>query len=102
MPRYFTVTSVAFSDPNISILWEQAIAQVGRKIKPYTIKVDGDKNVIRVVGVSYIYKLKETPRIQNPELFEYRFNLKDNTAELKNLMAMYEATKEFGKYPIQT
>ncbi len=40
-----------------------------------------DKNIVRIVGVSYIYKLKESPGRQNPELFEYRFNLKDNTAE---------------------
>ncbi len=84
------VTSVAFSEPDISILWEKDIALTGRKITPYAIKVDEDKNIVRFVGVSYIYRTKETPRRQNPELFEYRFNLKDNTAELKTLMAMDE------------
>ncbi|HUT28449.1 MAG TPA: hypothetical protein VMX13_01560 [Sedimentisphaerales bacterium] len=63
-----TVTSVAFSEPNIAILWEKDIARANRKIKPYTIKIDEDKDIIRVVGVSYIYAREESPRIQNPEL----------------------------------
>jgi len=90
MAIFLAVTSVAFSEPDISILWEKDIALTGRKITPYTIKVVEDKNIVRVVGESYIYKLKESPRKQKPELFEYRFNLKDNTAELKTLMAMDE------------
>jgi len=84
------VTSVAISEPDISILWEKDIALTGRTIKPYTIQVVEDKNIVRLVGVSYIYKLKEHPRKQKPELFEYRLNLKDSTAELKTLMAMDE------------
>jgi len=85
-----TVKSAAISDPNISILWEQDIVRADRNIKPYTIKVDEDKNIVRILGVSYIYRTKETPRLQAPELFEYRLNLKDNTSELKTLMAMDE------------
>ncbi|MHC4068507.1 MAG: hypothetical protein ACYS18_03545 [Planctomycetota bacterium] len=83
---FLAITSIAFSEPNISILWEKEIAQVGRTIKPYTIKVAEDKNIVRVVGVSYIYRAKENLRLL--DLFEYRVNLKDNTSELKNLMAM--------------
>jgi len=83
-----TVTSDAFSKPNIRILWKQDITQVGRAIKPNTIKVTEGKNIVRVVGVSYIYRTEETPRLHNPELFEYCINLKDNTFEMKNLMAM--------------
>ena len=82
------ITSVAFSDSNIAILWEKDIARANRNIKPYTIKVDEDKNVVRIVGASYTYRTKETPRLQTPKLFEYRLNLKDNTSELKTLMAM--------------
>ncbi len=86
-----TATSVAFSEPNISILWEKGIVRSDANlIKPYTIEVDENKNTIRVVGVSYIYRRQETPKKQNPELFEYRFNLKDNTSELKTLMKMDE------------
>ncbi len=86
-----TVTSVAFSGPNIDILWEKDIIRTDANlIKPYTIEVDGDKNIVRVAGVSYIYRRQETPKKQNPELFEYRFNLKDSTSELKTLMKMDE------------
>jgi len=85
---FLAVTSVAFSKPDISILWEKDIVQAGRMIKPYTIKVVDDKNIVRIVGASYIYKRKETPRLQAPKLFEYRVNLKDNTSDLKTLMAM--------------
>ncbi|MCJ7618402.1 MAG: hypothetical protein MUO43_17900 [Desulfobacterales bacterium] len=87
---FLALTSVAFSESNISILWEQEIAQVGRTIKPYTIKVTEDKNIVRVVGGSYIYRREENPKKQNPELFEYRFNLKNDTFELKTLMKMDE------------
>ena len=85
------VTPVVFASlPGISVLWEKDIAQAGRKVKPYTIVVDEDKGIVRVAGVSYIYKLKEAPRIQKPELFEYRLDLKDNTSKFKTLMTMDE------------
>lgn len=87
----FCVTSVAFSDPNIAILWEKDVIRTDTNlIKPYTVRVDENKNIIRVVGVSYIYRKQETLKKQNPELFEYRFNLKDNTSELKTLIKMDE------------
>ena len=85
------ITSVAFSDSNIAILWEKDIIRSDANfVKPYTIKVDGNKDILRVVGVSYVYKRQETPKKQNPELFEYRLNLKDNTSESKTLMKMNE------------
>jgi hypothetical protein len=84
-----TFTSAAFSEPNISMLWERDIIRADANfITPYTIKVDESKNIVRLVEVSYIYKRQETPQKQNPELFEYRFDLKNNTCEFKSLMKM--------------
>ena len=92
-----TFTSVAFSEPSVSILWEKDIVRSDANfIKPYTIKVDENKNILHVVGSSYIYKRQETPRKQNPELFEYRLNPKDNTSELKTLMTMDEGDITIG------
>jgi hypothetical protein len=54
---------------------------------PYTVQVQ-DEYSVRVVGVSYIYKTKETPKRQEPKLFEYRLNLKDNASQMKTLLAM--------------
>jgi hypothetical protein len=91
-----TFTSAAFSEPNISILWERDVIRADTNfITPYTIKVDESKNIVRVVGGSYIYRRQETPQNQNPELFEYRFNLKDNTSESKTLMTMDEGDITF-------
>ncbi|MFA5239316.1 MAG: hypothetical protein WC476_06365 [Phycisphaerae bacterium] len=88
---YITFTSAAFSEPNISILWERDVIRADTNfITPYTIKVDENKNIVRVVGISCIYRRQETPKKQNPELFEYRFNLKNNTCELKPLIKMNE------------
>ncbi len=92
-----TFTSVAFSEPSISILWEKDIVRSDANfIKPYTIKVDGNKNILHVVGVSCIYRRQGTPKKQNLELFEYRLNLKDNSAELKTLTTMDEGDITIG------
>ncbi len=87
---FLAITSIAFSEPDISILWEKDIAQVGRAIKPYTIKVVEDKSIVRVIAVSYIRQTKESPKNKAPKLIEYRFNYKDDTAELKTLLSMDE------------
>ncbi len=84
-------TSVSFSKPNISMIWEKDIVRSdANSIIPYAIKVDENKNILHVVGVSYIYRKQETPRKQNLELFEYRLNLEDNTYESHTLMKMNE------------
>lgn len=85
-----TAAAIASSDPNISILWEQEIAQAGRAIMPYAIKVSGDKNTIRVIGVSYIARTKESPKTKDPQLFEYQIVLKDNKSTMKTLLPMNE------------
>ncbi len=85
-----TITTIAASDPNISILWEQEIAQAGRAIMPYAIIVSGDKNIIRVIGVSYIARTKESPKIKDPQLFEYQIDLKGNKSKMQTLLPMNE------------
>jgi hypothetical protein len=59
-------------------------------VEPYTVKVDKDKKIIRVVGGSCIYKRQEEPKKRNSELFEYRVDLEKSTSESKVLMEMDE------------
>ncbi len=85
-----TFTSIAFSEPGISILWEKEIGQADRTNKPYAIKVAEDGNVVRIVGVSYTPRTKGSSEARVTELFEYRVNLKDEKSELKTIMSMGE------------
>ncbi|MDH4202228.1 MAG: hypothetical protein OEV87_04990 [Phycisphaerae bacterium] len=77
-------TSVVYSEPTISILWEKEISQEGRSLVPYTIKVTDD-NILRVIGLSHI------PKRIDLKLIEYRINLNTNElSESKNLLPMNE------------
>jgi hypothetical protein len=82
-------TSIAFSEPTISILWEKEIKELDRGIIPYTLQIH-DENIVRVVGVSCTPRTKETPKAKDPNLFEYRLNLNDNISQMKTILSMNE------------
>lgn len=79
---FLSITSFAFTEPAISVLWEKEIEQTGRSIKPWSLHVTD--NMVRIIGLSHI------PRGKDPQLVEYRINLNDNQSELKDLLSMNE------------
>lgn len=71
----------------ISVVWEKEIPCGDRSLNPYSLFVT-DKGIVRVTGVTYLYRKKEDGGKTDLMLTEYRLNLDTGKSESKTLMPM--------------